>query len=100
MATNGTGPDRTALVLYGTETGTAQDVAEEASLILERLYFSADVIGLDGVSTVGPKRGIRDVLGSLLSRLTFHHTHYASLLSPRLVKETSHPMRGTFGQVC
>jgi hypothetical protein len=52
MATNETGPDRTALVLYGTETGTALDVAEETSRILERLRFSTDVIGLDGVSTV------------------------------------------------
>lgn len=52
MATNGTGPDRTALVLYGTETGTAQDLAEEAARVLERLYFITDVLGLDDVSTV------------------------------------------------
>ena len=52
MATNGKGPDRTALVLYGTETGTAQDVAEEAARILERLYFITDVVGMDNVATV------------------------------------------------
>lgn len=52
MATSGTVPDRTALVLYGTETGTAQDIAEEATGILERLYFITDVTSFDNVSTV------------------------------------------------
>jgi sulfite reductase alpha subunit-like flavoprotein len=52
MTTNGTGQERTALVLYGTETGTAQDVAEEVARILERLYFIPDVQGLDAVSIV------------------------------------------------
>ena len=52
MATNERGPDRTALVLHGTETGTAQDLAEEAARILERLYFITDVLGLDDVTTV------------------------------------------------
>jgi sulfite reductase alpha subunit-like flavoprotein len=52
MAKSGTVPDRTALVLYGTETGTAQDIAEEATRILERLYFITDVTSFDNVSTV------------------------------------------------
>ena len=52
MATNGTGTDRIALVMYGTETGTAQDVSEEVARILERLYFITDVVGLDNVSMV------------------------------------------------
>ena len=52
MATSGTVPDRTALVLYGTETGTAQDIAEEAACILERLYFITDVTSLDNVFVV------------------------------------------------
>jgi menaquinone-dependent protoporphyrinogen IX oxidase len=52
MSTNGTGPDRTALVAYGTETGTAQDIAEEVARILERLHFITDVTGLDSVSAV------------------------------------------------
>jgi sulfite reductase alpha subunit-like flavoprotein len=51
MLTNGRGLDRTALVVYGTETGTAQDVAEEAARSLERLYFVADVASLEKVST-------------------------------------------------
>ncbi|KIV90747.1 hypothetical protein PV10_05371 [Exophiala mesophila] len=41
--------DRTALVLFGTETGTAQDIAEEISRILQRLHFSTDIVGLDHV---------------------------------------------------
>ena len=51
MLTNGRGPDRAALVVYGTETGTAQDVAEEAARSLERLYFVTDVACLEKVST-------------------------------------------------
>lgn len=38
---------RSALVLYGTETGTSQDFAEEISRCLERLHFDTDVAGLD-----------------------------------------------------
>ena len=52
MATNGTGPERTALVLYGTETGNAQDLAEEIGRATERLHFLTDVTGLENVSTV------------------------------------------------
>jgi sulfite reductase alpha subunit-like flavoprotein len=37
--------------VYGTETGTAQDVAEEAARSLERLYFVTDVACLEKVST-------------------------------------------------
>jgi sulfite reductase alpha subunit-like flavoprotein len=45
----GDGTSRTALVLYGTETGTAQDLAEEVGRTLERLHFDTDVLGLDDV---------------------------------------------------
>ncbi|KAJ9612084.1 NAPDH-dependent diflavin reductase [Cladophialophora chaetospira] len=41
--------DRSALVLYGTETGTSQDLAEEVGRTLERLHFNTDVVGLDAV---------------------------------------------------
>ena len=47
MATNGKGQDRTALVLYATETGTSQDLAEEIARLLERLRFSVDLIEAD-----------------------------------------------------
>ena len=46
---NGTGHERTALVLYGTETGTSQDVAEEAGRLTQRLHFHTDVVGFDEV---------------------------------------------------
>ncbi|OAP56898.1 hypothetical protein AYL99_09010 [Fonsecaea erecta] len=44
------GRGRSALVLYGTETGTAQDLAEEIGRTLERLHFHTEVLGLDAVS--------------------------------------------------
>ncbi|KKY16559.1 putative nadph-dependent fmn fad containing oxidoreductase [Phaeomoniella chlamydospora] len=42
--------NRTALVLYGTETGTSQDLAEELGQILERFRFQSYVLSLDCVS--------------------------------------------------
>ncbi|KIX10205.1 uncharacterized protein Z518_01286 [Rhinocladiella mackenziei CBS 650.93] len=41
---------RSVLVLYGTETGTSQDIAAEISRCLERIHFSTDVVGLDAVN--------------------------------------------------
>ncbi|KAH0555947.1 hypothetical protein GP486_006111, partial [Trichoglossum hirsutum] len=41
--------DRTALVLYGSETGNAQDLAGELGRITERLHFTARVLELDSV---------------------------------------------------
>ncbi|KAF2836830.1 sulfite reductase flavo protein alpha-component [Patellaria atrata CBS 101060] len=41
--------DRTALVLYGSETGNAQDVAEELGRLTERLRFSTEVKDLNSV---------------------------------------------------
>ncbi len=52
MATNGIGLDRFALVAYGTETGNAQDVAEDAGCSLERLHFVTNVTGLDNITAV------------------------------------------------
>lgn len=43
---------RRALVLYGSETGNAQDVAEELGRIAERLRFDAEVAELNAVSLV------------------------------------------------
>ncbi|MCJ1473981.1 NAPDH-dependent diflavin reductase [Lambiella insularis] len=40
---------RTALVLYGSETGNAHDVADELGRMTERLRFSSDVIYLDAI---------------------------------------------------
>lgn len=43
---------RSALILYGTETGNAQDVAEELGRLVERLHFSARVSELNDVTLV------------------------------------------------
>ncbi|OAF99465.1 riboflavin synthase domain-like protein [Paraphaeosphaeria sporulosa] len=43
-------PARRALVVYGSETGTAQDVAEELGRIAERLRFDTEVVELDAIS--------------------------------------------------
>ena len=44
------GKGRTALVLYGTETGNAQELAEEVGRTVERLRFSTTVLDLDHAS--------------------------------------------------
>ena len=43
---------RRALVLYGSETGNAQDVAEDMGRIAERLRFDAEVAELNAISLV------------------------------------------------
>lgn len=44
--------NRSALVLYGSETGNAQDVAEELGRLAERLRFTVRVSQLDDVRLV------------------------------------------------
>lgn len=46
------GQRRSALVLYGTETGTSQDLAEELGQLLERRLFNTYIQGLDAVHPV------------------------------------------------
>lgn len=38
---------RSALILYGTETGNSQEVAEELGVVTERLHFATHVSELD-----------------------------------------------------
>lgn len=45
--------DRSVLVLYGSETGNAQDMAEELGRICQRLHFESRVEELDAVDLVG-----------------------------------------------
>ena len=40
---------RTALVAFGSETGTASDYAEELGRTLERIHFSTFVTKLDSI---------------------------------------------------
>jgi len=43
---------RTALILYGSETGNAQDVAEELGRLCERLRFQTQVAELNTINLV------------------------------------------------
>lgn len=45
---------RTILVVYGSETGNAQDIAEELGRICQRLHFQTAVEELDEISLVCP----------------------------------------------
>ncbi len=51
---NGDVEGRTALILYGTETGTAQDLAEEVGRVTERLLFDTTVAELNHVPVILP----------------------------------------------
>lgn len=44
---------RSAVILYGTETGNAQDVAEELGSMAERLHFTALVSEMNNFQAVG-----------------------------------------------
>lgn len=48
--------DRSALVLYGSETGNASDCADEIGGLIERLHFSTHISSLDTVEPVCPHR--------------------------------------------
>jgi len=43
---------RTALILYGSETGNAADIAEELGRLCERLRFQTQVAELDAINLV------------------------------------------------
>jgi sulfite reductase alpha subunit-like flavoprotein len=53
MASTSTQQPRRALVVYGSETGNAQDVAEELGRLAVRLRFETHVAELDAVTLVG-----------------------------------------------
>ena len=55
-----TATDRTALIAYGTETGNAQDAAEDAARLCERLRFKTHVLELDLISLVCTERESRN----------------------------------------
>lgn len=52
------GPPRSALVLYGSETGNAQEVAEEVGAMVERLHFTTHVAELNQFKPVGFSQSI------------------------------------------
>ncbi|KAI2034809.1 NAPDH-dependent diflavin reductase [Ophidiomyces ophidiicola] len=49
MACSENAIQRTALVIYASETGNSQEIAEELSRLTERLYFQTDISELDAV---------------------------------------------------
>jgi sulfite reductase alpha subunit-like flavoprotein len=49
---NGQPHDRSALFLYGSETGNSQDVAEDLGRLAERLHFETRVCEMDAVEIV------------------------------------------------
>ena len=49
---------RTALILYGTETGNSEECAGELGRMLERLHFTADVTEMDNVEIVCLPRNV------------------------------------------
>ena len=52
MALHKDHPERSALVLYGSETGNAFDFAQELGCMTERLHFWAHVSSLDATDLV------------------------------------------------
>ena len=52
MAQSGLSDVRSALVAYGSETGTAQDIAEEIGKLTRRLHFATRVTALSHISLV------------------------------------------------
>ena len=56
MSIAGQRHDRSAIILYGSETGNALDFAEELGRITERLHFQTLTTNLDAVDLVGRDR--------------------------------------------
>ena len=50
--------DRRLLVLYGSQTGTAQDVAERVGREGKRRHFRMRVLPMDSYDKVGNTRGV------------------------------------------
>ena len=71
MAEGGQRHDRSALILYGSETGNSQDAAEELGRIAERLHFATRVTEMDDVDIVRRRNLYRGVTGHLLIKQ--HH---------------------------
>ena len=63
------GGHRTALVLYGSETGNAHDIADTLGHMVERLHFSTYVTYLDAVDPVSDPQYING-----FRLMSFSHT--------------------------
>lgn len=58
--------ERSAIVLYGSETGNAQEVAEELGRMAERLHFVTHVSEMNAVKAVRPSKAIAPGMSRLL----------------------------------
>lgn len=52
------GGARSVLILYGSETGNAQDIAEELGRLCQRLHFKSHVDPLDAADLVSLRRDV------------------------------------------
>jgi sulfite reductase alpha subunit-like flavoprotein len=79
--------DRTALILYGSETGNSQDVAEELGRVTERLHFVTRVSEMDLVAIVrlliSPSRVCPDTHSCAVERTLKIHCCYICNLNNR-----------------
>jgi sulfite reductase alpha subunit-like flavoprotein len=71
---------RTALVLYGSETGNAQDVAGELGRVTERLHFLTRVVDMDSVDPVSGSLDHRFAAQSIVCSRHFVEDRFANLL--------------------
>jgi flavodoxin len=62
------GGARSVLILYGSETGNAQDIAEELGRLCQRLHFKSHVDPLDAADLVSLRETIIVHHKSLLIR--------------------------------
>jgi hypothetical protein len=84
---------RRALVVYGSETGNAQDVAEEMGRLAVRLRFDTQVAELDAITLVRYLRLPQDLMGWSgidVCRNNSCSTISFSLQSPRVAKVNCH----------
>lgn len=91
---------RTALVLYGSETGNAQDVAEEIGRLTQRLRFDTTVLDLDSIEIVGFPDHTRVLYAHALCSLIFSNTPSSSLPCPPPAKVNFLRMHDHFGESC
>jgi hypothetical protein len=103
MPENGNGQrhDRTALILYGSETGNSQDVAEDLGRVVERLHFLTRVCEMDSIEIVCPFLISHVYASSLLicHRIYSLNTQLLSSLSQLPDKASFLRMRGSCGRV-
>jgi hypothetical protein len=90
---------RRALVVYGSETGNAQDVAEEMGRLAVRLRFDTEVAELDAITLVCEHHGI-DGMGVDGCRNNSCSTMLCLWRSRRVARVNCHRIVRLFGGRC